>query len=176
MKVLVIYDSVFGNTEKIAQAVSNALSVQCDVKLRRVSDVTPDDLTNLDLLIVGSPTRGFSPTPATKELITHLPKHSMQGVKVAAFDTRIAIEDVDSAILTSFVNVFGYAAKPIADRLRRRGGTLVMPCEGFFVEGKEGPLKSGELERAAYWARAVSGAAATQPSQAASVVRAAEKG
>jgi hypothetical protein len=47
---------------------------------------------------------------------------------------------------------FGYAAKPIADRLERKGGRLVVPPEGFFVEGTEGPLAAGELKRAAEWA------------------------
>jgi hypothetical protein len=55
--------------------------------------------------------------------------------------------------LNFFVNIFGYAAKPIGERLVKKGGDLNMPPEGFFVTGTEGPLKEGELERAADWAR-----------------------
>ena len=105
------------------------------------------------LLVVGSPTRAFSPTPKTRRFVGSIP--SLQGVKVAAFDTRIALSDVDSRILPVFVRVFGYAAKPIADRLTKKGGDLVIAPEGFFVEGTEGPLKDGELERAADWARQI---------------------
>ena len=54
-----------------------------------------------------------------------------------------------------FVRLFGYAAKPIADRLQKRGGVLVVPPEGFYVEGTEGPLQEGELERASEWARRI---------------------
>jgi hypothetical protein len=78
-------------------------------------------------------------------------------VRVAAFDTRIAIEDVDNAVLPTFIKVFGYAAKPIADLLQKKGGELSLPPEGFIVKDTEGPLKEGELERAAEWARGLVG-------------------
>ena len=59
MKALIIYDSFFGNTERVAQAIATALSDRADVTARRVGDVRPEHLTGLDLLIVGSPTRVF---------------------------------------------------------------------------------------------------------------------
>ena len=52
------------------------------------------------------------------------------------------------------MKLFGYAAKPIADRLKKKGGELTIPPEGVYVKGTEGPLKEGELERAADWLRA----------------------
>jgi flavodoxin I len=76
-------------------------------------------------------------------------------MKVAAFDTRIAVEDVKNGFLTFMVKIFGYAAKPIADGLKKTGGVLVVVPEGFFVKGSEGPLRDGELERAASWASQV---------------------
>jgi hypothetical protein len=51
--------------------------------------------------------------------------------------------------------VFGYAAKPISEKLRKKGGELIIAPEGFFVKDVEGPLKEGELERAAAWAREI---------------------
>ena len=81
--------------------------------------------------------------------------NGLSGVKVAAFDTRISITDMGPAILRFLAGLFGYAAKPIADRLKRKGGELAVPPEGFIVLGAEGPLKEGELERAADWARQV---------------------
>jgi flavodoxin len=151
MKMLVICDSVYGNTEKIAQVITEALAAHGDARLLRVADVQPDDLVGLDLLIVGSPTHAFNSTPVIKTMITNIPKHGLEGVLVTAFDTRIAVEDVDSTVLGGMINLFGYAARPIAHRLEKHGGTVVTPPEGFYVEGKEGPLKEGEVERAAHW-------------------------
>ena len=155
MKALVVYDSVFGNTEKVAHAMGDALGSQAEVQTLRVGEVKPEHLTGLDALIVGSPTRGFSPTPAIKNWLKNLSSNSLKDVRVAAFDTRIAVEDVNSAILHFLVKIFGYAAKPIGDRLTKKGGNVSMPPEGFFVEGSEGPLRDGELERAKDWARQI---------------------
>jgi len=155
MKALVVYDSFFGNTEQIAQAIGRALGSPEEVEVLRVGNVKPEQLTGLELLIVGSPTRGFRPTPAISNLLKSVPKNGLKGVKVAAFDTRIALSDIDSRILPVFVKVFGYAAKPIADGLTKKGGELIIPPEGFFVKGSEGPLKDGELERAADWAKQI---------------------
>jgi hypothetical protein len=61
-------------------------------------------------------------------------------------------------VLPFFVRLFGskaYAARRIADGLKKKGGELVVPPEGFYVEGTEGPLTEGELERAAYWAEQI---------------------
>jgi len=157
MGAMVVYDSVFGNTEQIAQAIGNALGSQEDVEILRVGNVKPEQLTGLKLLIVGSPTRGFRPTPAISNLLKSIPKNGLKGVKVAAFDTRFTMDEIESSvfILPILVNIFGYAAKPISDRLKRKGGELIIPPEGFFVEGSEGPLKEGELERAANWAKQI---------------------
>lgn len=159
MKALVIYDSVFGNTEQVAWAIGRALGPPEDVETLRVTDVEPERLTGVDVLVVGSPTRAFQPTPTTKNLLNQIPAGALEGVKVAAFDTRFALEDVDSIILSFMVKLFGYAAKPIADRLKKKGGALTVPPEGFIVEGTEGPLREGELERAGTWAHRIIGAA-----------------
>ena len=157
MKAMVVYDSVFGNTEQIAQAIGNALGSPENVEILRVGNVKPEQLTGLKLLIVGSPTRGFRPTPAIRNLLKSIPKNGLKGVKVAAFDTRFTMDEIESSvfILPILVNIFGYAAKPISDRLQKKGGELIIPPEGFFVDGTEGPLKEGELERAADWAKQI---------------------
>jgi flavodoxin len=135
--------------------MSNALGSQAEVNVLRVSDVKPEHLMGVDLLIVGSPTRAFNPTPAIKKFLDNIPKQGLRGVMTAAFDTRVALSDVDSRVLPVFVKIFGYAAQPIADRLTKKGGKLSLPPEGFFVQGSEGPLKEGELERAAEWAKQI---------------------
>ena len=153
MKTLIVYDSVFGNTEQIALAISNSLGTEVNVETYRVSDVKPEQLNTLGLLIVGSPTRAFKPTKAITNFLNHIPANGLQGVKVAAFDTRIYTVDANSRLFNVLARFFGYAAKPIADNLEKKGGTLVMPPEGFIVKDSEGPLKDGELERAAEWAK-----------------------
>jgi flavodoxin len=157
MKALVIYDSVFGNTERIARAIGNALGGPEDVQTLSVGNVRPEQLTGLKLLIVGSPTRGFRPTSAISNLLKRIPRNGLKSVKVAAFDTRLTVEEIESSIfiLRILVNIFGYAAKPIADKLEKKGGKLIIPPEGFFVQGTEGPLKDDELERAADWAKQI---------------------
>jgi len=145
---LVIYDSVFGNTEKIARAVGEAL----DARAVRVTAVEPGDLEGVGLLIVGSPTRVFSPTKETKAFLKSIPAGGLEGVGVAAFDTRMDVEETKSAVFTFFAWLFGYAADPIAKRLGKKGGRLLVRPEGFFVTGSEGPLRENELERAAGWA------------------------
>jgi flavodoxin len=156
MNILIIYDSVFGNTEKIAQAIGTELGSQGNVETLRVSAVKPEQLAGLKLLIVGSPTRQFRPTTAASIFLKGIPENSLKGVKVAAFDTRITQSKIEGTpVLAFFVRIFGYAAKPMAKTLQKKGGELVVPPEGFFVEGTEGPLREGELERAAAWARHV---------------------
>jgi len=157
MKVLVIYDSAYGNTERVAQAMGQALSEQAEVEVKRVTEAETTQLAGLDLLIVGSPTQRFQMLSSVKSFLDSIPAQGLTGVRVAAFDTRIALEDMDPgfarSVLNFFIRLFGYAAKPIAERLEKKGGEPVLPPEGFFVEGTEGPLKEGELERAAAWAR-----------------------
>lgn len=149
--VLIIYDSFFGNTEQVAQAMTAGLTHQAKVSTLRIDDVGLEQLTGLDILIVGSPTRAFSPTSAVTKFIDDLPPQTLQGIRVTAYDTRIATEDANSTLFSFLVRFFGYAAKPIADRLQKKGGVLALSPEGFLVQGKEGPLKEGELERAAMW-------------------------
>ena len=155
MDILVIYDSVFGNTERIARAIGDVLSGPEDVGILRASDVRLEQLTGLKLLVVGSPTRAFRPIGAVKQLLRRIPRAGLKGVRVAAFDTGISTSDIDSSVGRFFVNRFGYAAKPISDMLTKKGGELAVPPEGFFVEGVEGPLKEGELERASAWAEKI---------------------
>ncbi|TET76830.1 MAG: flavodoxin family protein, partial [Candidatus Cloacimonadota bacterium] len=135
-----------GNTEKIAQAIGNALGSQKDVEILRVSNVEPEQLMGLKLLIVGSPTHGGRPTSAIQDFLNKVSEPAIRGINVAAFDTRFS---------TRLVRIFGYAAGRIAGSLKRNGGTLIASPEGFFVKGKEGPLKEGEIERAASWAKVI---------------------
>ena len=157
MKALVIYDSVYGNTEQIARAIGTALGSPPEVEILRVGEVKLEQLTGAPLLIIGSPTQQFRATSAVKDLLNKIPKNGLKGVRVAAFDTRLTEEVIaeTSKALSIFEKVFGYAAKPISDKLKEKGAQEVIAPEGFYVEGMQGPLKSGELERAAGWAKEI---------------------
>lgn len=153
MNVLVVYDSQFGNTEKVARAMADALAEASRVEVCRAADASPELIQGYDLVIVGSPTQGFRPTKPVTGLLGKLPRGTLHGKKTAAFDTRIDTTAMESAVLSFIVDKGGYAAKRIARRLERAGGALMVAPEGFYVEDTEGPLKDGELDRAAAWAK-----------------------
>lgn len=158
MEILIIYDSLYGNTEQIALAIKDAIGSQEHVTVLRVGDVKPDQIRGFQLLIVGSPTQRFKPTPAMTNLVNGISKDGLKGIKVAAFDTRLTWDEISKTpVLAFFAKLLGnvYAAKPIADSLKKKGGELIVPPEGFFVEGMEGPLVKGEIERAAIWTKKI---------------------
>jgi flavodoxin I len=155
MKALIIYDSFFGNTEKIAKAIGSTISGQMDVEVCKVSDIKLEQLKGLFLLIVGSPTRAFRPSPAITKFLNSIAAGSLSGVKAASFDTRISISDTNSRFLRFMANLFGYAAKPISEKLGKKGAQIVIAPEGFLVKDTKGPLKDGEIERVAEWARQI---------------------
>lgn len=144
MKALVVYDSLYGNTEKIAKAIGVAIA--SEVKVLRPGEVNPSDLASLDLLIVGSPTQTGKETSELKEFLSKIPANGLKNVSVASFDTRLG---------TRLAKLLGYADGHIADILKDKGGRLAVPSEGFIVKGQKGPLKEGELERAALWAKEI---------------------
>jgi len=151
MKVLVVYDSVYKNTEIIAQAISSVLPAAA-VKVIKADTVTQADLDGINLLVAGSPTQGGRAVANLQKFLTEIPSNRLKGIKVAAFDTRMTGENHGFA-LRLLVKTIGYAAGRIAQSLLSKGGELILPPEGFIVNDREGPLKDGELERAAAWGK-----------------------
>lgn len=154
MKSLVVYDSVYGNTAQVAQAIGRGLGDDVDVTC--VSEVDPSRLTSYDLLLVGSPVHGGRPTPAIDAFVRKLPASVLTGTRVAAFDTRFEAQE-QGVGLRILMRVIRYAAQRIARDLVKKGGKLAAEPEGFIVEEREGPLKQGELERAVSWAKGMAG-------------------
>lgn len=146
MNKLVVYDSLYGNTEKVALEIAKSISA----KAVNVSEIGIADLKDVDLLVVGSPTQGGRPTQKLQAFLNLIPNGSLKGVKTAVFDTRFSESKVGFA-LRFIIKTLGYAAPRVADILKSKGGKLILPPEGFIVEGKEGPLAEGELERAEKW-------------------------
>jgi flavodoxin len=146
MKTLIVYDSLYGNTKAIAQAVGEA--IPGEVQVVHMGEADASEVAGYHLLIVGAPTHGAKPSPKTREFLDQIQPSALKGINVAGFDTRMT---------NRLILLFGTAAPKIAKALEQKGGTLVGSAEGFYVTGGEGPLKDGELERAAAWAKGLVG-------------------
>jgi flavodoxin len=157
MKVLVEFETMFGNTKQIAEAVAAGLATTTEVTIDNVVHapiVLPDDV---DALILGGPTHAFSMSRQStredamkrgavagevplgiREWLQALPEHP-RPFFFAAFDTR-----TDMALVPG-------AASRSASRFARKKGFHVLEPKSFYVQGYQGPLVEGELERARQW-------------------------
>jgi flavodoxin len=142
MNTLILYDSQFGNTEQIAQAIARTLNAYGAVQIARVDQAQPSDVRGMDLLVLGCPTQKWRITPAMKAFLALVPSQVVHDVAVACFDTRL--DNMDW--------LTGSAARGIARKLARMDATILAPPESFIVESRAGPLAEGELERACKWA------------------------
>lgn len=173
MNALVVYESIYGNTHAVAEAIAAGLG---GAEVQAVRDAVLDR-EHLDLLVVGGPTHmhglatnrsremavaaareddhvhveeGAADGPGLRAWLSDLPDG--EGASAAAFDTRLD----KSPWFT------GVASRGIAKRLRYRRYEVIATAS-FLVEDSEGPLGDGELERARDWgaelARSLAGAA-----------------
>lgn len=152
MKAVIVFDSYFGNTEKVAQAVAGVLAKKAEVRVVRADAFQPEQLNGVDLFVLGSPTRAFSPSDATKALLKTLKLGSLAGVKAAAFDTRVDVQKVNNKFLRFMARTFGYAYPSMQNSLKKLGANIASEGNGFYVLESEGPLQDGELDKAAAWA------------------------
>ncbi len=146
MNTMVIYDSQYGNTKRIAQAIADTLRALGQAQAVRIDPDCSLNFQGVDLLIVGSPTQGFRPTPLMQAFLGTIPRESLRGVAAACFDTRFR------------GGLWKRSAAPrMARQLRTMGVEPIVQPESFFVKSmkKEGPLLAGEVERAASWANAI---------------------
>jgi hypothetical protein len=164
MHALVIYESMYGNTHQVADAISHGLAGSGDVVVVPVERATPELVAEADLLVVGGPTHvhGMSRESTRHAAVEEAEKPDSEleldpdaegeGLRewfddlgdapaaAAAFDTRIEVSPVLS----------GRASKGIAKRLRRHGLDLIAEPTSFLVH-KDNTLVDGELERAEQW-------------------------
>jgi hypothetical protein len=103
----------------------------------------PLELAGVDLFIVGCPTQGWKPTPTIQSFLEAVSSEELRSLAVACFDTRFRLPRW----------MTGSAAKVMARTLQEKGVSLLLQPESFFVKGTQGPLRDGELDRAAAWAR-----------------------
>jgi hypothetical protein len=156
MKALVVYESMFGNTEKVARAIADGLRDTFDVTVADVAGMP--SAFGVDLLVVGGPTHAFSMSrPSTRESAAQRGtiranaadvgvreylacSPLLLGIAAAAFDTK-----VDKPFLP------GSAAHKAHRQLRRLRCRMVVPAESFLVADTNGPLVAGEEQRARRW-------------------------
>ncbi|MFD1055647.1 flavodoxin family protein [Terrabacter terrigena] len=160
MNVLIVHESMFGNTAEIAAAIAAGLrrgrpSGDEGVTLVHVGDAPLTIADDVDLLLVGTPTHAFGMTrPQTRRDATSKgAAPSRHGVRewiesltprtdlpVVTFDTRVHVRMLP-----------GSAARSAAKALRRKGFEHAEQGETFWVEGTPGPVVAGEVERAEHW-------------------------
>jgi hypothetical protein len=165
MKALVVYESLFGNTATIGEAIAASLASRgIEVESGPISRIDPSRAAGADLLVVGAPTHahGMSRVATRKAAVedernTFSEPTASRGIRdwmdalptgagrlAASFDTRF---DKPRALT-------GSAAKGIWRRLERRGYHLLTTPESFFVTGQH-ELEAGQTDRAKAWAAAV---------------------
>jgi len=157
---MVVYESMFGNTRAVAEAIADSLARHFDRVDVLEADAAPLTLDGVSLVVVGAPTHAFGmsrpstrrsaaeqgaavpPERGVREWLAelHRPAHE---IHAAVFDTRIRKPPLP-----------GSAAGAIGRRLRRLGFT-VLGRISLGVTGTQGPLGEGELERAERWAAAL---------------------
>lgn len=147
MKVSIVYFSKFGNTRLIAEAIGEEFESIGMVQLIHSDDLQPEALKGANLVVMGTPTHKMNLPEAVRPVFDRLPRRSLKKARVAAFDTSYKM----STILSKFT-----AAKRLDRKLRKLGGKNILPPETFHVEGREGPLFPGEMERAREWAHRIS--------------------
>lgn len=165
MKALVVFESMWGNTEQVARAIATGLAETMEVTITDVRHAPADPGDDIALIVVGGPTHAFSMSRAStraeahnrgatggddsvglREWLDGLPSgHHTQ--LVATFDTRV----------DKVRHLPGSAAKSAARTAHRHGYPRAERAESFYVLDGEGPLLDGELARATSWGGELAG-------------------
>lgn len=140
-RTIVLYDSNYGNTRKIAESIAGEL--KCEVE--SISDFCIDKLSDYDFLILGSPIIGWMPTVRMQDFLTKIKESNLDKLKATTFDTRVKL----------FIH--GDAMQKMAKRLKDDGVEIVYDSMAFYVSNskKEPKLLEGELNRAIKWAQKI---------------------
>ena len=147
MRIVIVYASQYGNTQKLAQAMGRTLAPDHEVRIVHAPAARTMTAEGVDLLFVGAPTQMRGLRLLAKPFLVGLEGRGFTGVPAAAFDTRM-----DGLVQT-------FASDVIARHLVGSGCQLVAEPASFLVAGLAGPLVEGEERRAASWARSVAASA-----------------
>jgi hypothetical protein len=163
MRAVVVYESMFGNTKTIAEAVADGMSTVLPVELMEVGkapEVFPEDV---GLLVVGGPTHAFGLSrPDTRRTAVGEAGRDIEAARVGLREWLAALRFTLSATAVATFDTRihrphlpGSAARAAERRIRQRGFRVVARAESFYVNGTEGPLLDGETQRARLWGEQV---------------------
>ena len=136
MKIIIIFDTFYGNTQKVAELYRDNLQ-EFQPSLVKVDVVSQEIIDEADLIILGAPTRAFNMTKKMKKI---LKKYTYKDTYFMVFDTRANLDDVDSKLLLKLVSKFGYAAEKMESRLIRKEALKIMDYQYYYIKDTEGPL------------------------------------
>lgn len=158
-RALVVVESMFGNTRAVATAIAEGLSDQMSVDVVDVGDARPQPGREVDLVVVGGPTHAFGMSRrSTREAALQQGAHDGTGSGRGMREWLADLTPSSAATVVTFdtrvkkAGIPGSAARA-ASRKLRRDGLRVVDAQSFFVQGSEGPLVPGELDRAREWGR-----------------------
>jgi Flavodoxin len=178
MRAVVVYESMYGNTHLVADAIGTGLETAFDVWVVPVSQADPAVLDGAGLVVVGGPTHvhGMSRASTRKAAVEAVDKSAIPlelepdaagpglrewfaslghyPVKAAAFDTRMHAP----AALT------GRASKGVARLLRAHGFEVIAEPESFLVT-KQDRLEPDETTRAREWGTKLAASIAPSPAK-----------
>jgi len=165
MKALIVYESMFGNTEIIAHAIAEGLGEVAEVTVAEARLIP--SATGYDLVIAGGPTHAFGLSrPGTRQEAVKQGSTRSAGVGLREYlDVSPALTGVAAAAFDTKINkswVPGSAAQRAHRRLRRLGCRMTADPESFRVTDTAGPLVAGEAERARRWAAKLGAAMLTE--------------
>ncbi|MEU8105158.1 flavodoxin family protein [Nonomuraea muscovyensis] len=169
MYALVVYESMFGNTRQIAEAVAEGLGSAMEVRVVEVGAAPPVVGEDVALLVVGGPTHAFGMSRAsTRQSAARQADGPLvsqgRGLREWLADLRTSSPLLGSAAFDTRVykpRLPGSAARAVARRLRAAGVRMVVPAQSFYVTGTPGPLVGGEADRARRWGEGLAASYAT---------------
>lgn len=143
MRSIVIYDSNYGNTERVARVLARGLERGGgEVDCLKIDRVDAGDLRGYDFIAVGGPTHMIRPSKQMKEFLDRLDSVDLNGKKGFAFDTR----NESRMNGRQWLALENSAARVIEGAMKRRRVRILRPRQSAIVEGREGPLDDGAEE------------------------------
>jgi len=150
MKGIVVYDTSYGNTEKIAEAIAETLKESgIEVDLFHVKDVKKLSGKNYDFFVLGSPTKFGTMSFTIKFFLGKVKSEEWMSKPFTAFDT----ENPENVEQSRIQNKEWSAGEKIAEKLREKKMNQLLPVLKALVIGQKGPLVEGEIERTKTYAR-----------------------
>jgi menaquinone-dependent protoporphyrinogen IX oxidase len=150
MKGIVIYDTSYGNTQKIGETIAETLKESgMEVDLFYVKEVKKLSGKDYDLLVLGSPTKFGTMSFTFKRFLGKVKSEEWENKPFAAFDT----ENPENVEQSRDKNKEWSAAEKIAEKLKEKKMSQLLPVLKALVIGQKGPLLDGEVDRTRDYAR-----------------------